>query len=154
MRFPRFLILAAVLAVFASTGGCDDFFDRPPLERDFGTAYDLLFNQPSADDAQGRITPFIDEDGLLRVFVRFAGGCVEHRFRPDFLLTEESASVWLIHADNGDNCGGENIEEISISLPPLVLERSQIFLIGPSGDEREVPRFFDEDEEEEGPPTP
>ena len=121
--------------------GCDGIFSRPPLERDFGTGYDILFNEPSTDDVDGRLTPFIDEDGVLRVIVRFVGGCVEHRFRPDYQLTDTSASVWLIHSSNGDTCGGENITEIAVELPPVVLDRETIFLIGPSGNEREIPRF-------------
>lgn len=127
-------LLAFAVCLFA-VSACD-LVERPPLERFFGTPYVVLEDQlPGGASNAAQPTPFLDQDGLLYLTVSYSGGCADHRFRLQMDLLETAATIWFIHADNGDACGGDTIEPLVLQLPAAVLERPTIILSVPGGNE-------------------
>ena len=140
LRSLILLVPAVVLAVLAI--GCDALVDRPGFVLEFGAPYNVLFGE-SATTVSGLThpTPFIDEAGALHVAVEFTGGCADHTFRADYTLAETSATIWLVHASNGDACEARLTEEVVVALPASVLEKALLVLVSPSGREEPIARF-------------
>lgn len=140
LRSLILLVPACTLAVLAI--GCDALVDRPGLVLEFGSPYNVLFGQSvTAVNGLTHSTPFTDTGGGLHVAVEFSGGCANHSFRADYTLAEATATIWLVHASNGDACLERLAEEVVVALPATVLEKETLILISPSGREEAIARF-------------
>ena len=142
MHFHRLILLAPAIALAVFAVGCDALVDRPGLALEFGAPYSVLFGE-TVTSANGTIqsTPFTDAGGALHVGVEFTGGCANHTFRADYTLAESTATIWLVHASNGDACLERLAEEIVVALPANVLEKTLLVLVSPSGREEAIARF-------------
>jgi hypothetical protein len=132
--------LLALLMLVLLGGGCD-LVERPPIQRDFGAPYEILFNVPAAEVIPGArgITPLIEEQrGSIVAVVRYLGGCAPHTFRLDYTLEGDQALIWFIHASNADECAGDVIHVIQEPLPFEVLAKATIVLLEPSSNETEL----------------
>ena len=134
--------MARQLRGAALAAGCDALVDRPGLALEFGAPYSVLFGE-TVTSASGIVqsTPFTDIGGALHVGVEFTGGCANHTFRADYTLAETAATIWLVHASNGDTCLERLAEEVVVALPASVLEKATLVLVSPSGREETIARF-------------
>ena len=142
MRLRSLLLLvpAAVLTLLAI--GCDALVDRPGLTLEFGSPYSVLFGESvTAVSGLTHSTPFTDTGGALHVAVEFTGGCANHTFRADYTLAKSAATIWLVHASNGDACEARLTAEVVVALPAGVLEKALLVLLSPSGREETIARF-------------
>ncbi len=138
----RLILPTFVCALVLAAIGCDALVDRPELARDFGSPYNVLFGEVvEAANGLTQATPFTDGSGALHVAVQFTGGCANHTFRADHTLAEASATVWLVHASNGETCEALLSVEVVVPLPSDVLEKDDIILVGPSGQDEIATRF-------------
>jgi hypothetical protein len=126
MRPQRPLVVLALLAA-----GCD-LIGRPPIEQEFGAPYHVLLGAP-AEAADLRETPYLDTDGRLVVVVAYTGGCADHLFGLDYVLSETEARLWIIHDDPGDVCTEALRAELAFEVNEAVLARPRIVLAEPSG---------------------
>lgn len=142
MRLRRLIVLTPAILLLVLAAGCDGLVDRPALALEFGSPYNVLFGEP-VTTANGLVqsTPFTDEGGSLHVAVEFTGGCADHTFRLDYTLAESTATLWLVHASNGDSCEARLAVEVVVALPPEVLQKEALTLVDPSGREEIVARF-------------
>ncbi|MCH7638120.1 MAG: hypothetical protein IH855_01450 [Bacteroidetes bacterium] len=142
MRLRHLILLVPAIALAVLAAGCDALVDRPGLALEFGAPYSVLFGE-SVTAANGLVqsTPFTDAGGALHVAVEFTGGCANHTFRADYTLAESAATIWLVHASNGDACEARLIEEVVVALPTGVLEKALLVLVSPSGREETIARF-------------
>ncbi|SRR5690606_12055586 len=125
--------LAPPLLALLLLAGCD-LLDRPPLERTYGAPYDFFVETAPGPNGEGSPAPFLSEDGVLHVTVRYTGGCAEHTFRLETELTDAVATVWLVHEDDGDTCEALLMNHLRIRLSNAVLARPRIVLAAPAGE--------------------
>ncbi len=142
MRLRSLLLLVPAISLAVLAAGCDALVDRPALALEFGAPYSVLFGE-TVTSASGIVqsTPFTDIEGALHVGVEFTGGCANHTFRADYTLAETAATIWLVHASNGDTCLERLAEEVVVALPASVLEKATLVLVSPSGREETIARF-------------
>ena len=142
MRLRSLLLLVPAISLAVLAAGCDALVDRPGLALEFGAPYSVLFGE-TVTSASGIVqsTPFTDIGGALHVGVEFTGGCANHTFRADYTLAETAATIWLVHASNGDTCLERLAEEVVVALPASVLEKATLVLVSPSGREETIARF-------------
>lgn len=142
MRLRSLILLVPAISLAVLAAGCDALVDRPGLALEFGAPYSVLFGE-TVTSANGTVqsTPFTDIGGALHVGVEFTGGCANHTFRADYTLAETAATIWLVHASNGDTCLERLAEEVVVALPASVLEKATLVLVSPSGREETITRF-------------
>jgi len=142
MRLRGLILLVPAIALVVLAVGCDALVDRPGLALEFGSPYDVLFGETvTLENGIVQSTPFTDIGGALHVGVEFNGGCASHTFRADYTLAESVATIWLIHASNGEVCEARLAAEVVVALPAVVLEKSRLVLVSPSGREQTIARF-------------
>jgi hypothetical protein len=129
------VILALLLAPLMAA--CDrDGEPRAIFDSDEGGALNLgdEYRFATADRETSPDEPPVIENDSLHVWVRYAGGCVDHRFSLGHRTQGDTADVWLRHDAGGDECTEDFVERLSIRLPESVLSRAHVRLVDPESD--------------------
>lgn len=139
MRKVQSTALFTALAVLVAAVGCN----QPPGSADgsdrssFGSPYQIVTNVSTAAPDE---PPAVVSDSLV-VLVTYAGGCNDHEFELASSVAGDSAEVWLIHDDGGDDCEALISERLLFAVPDRVLDASRIHLLNPNSDAPFVVRW-------------
>ncbi len=145
-RRSALLLLTTTALLVLVVAGCDALVDRPALTIEFGSAYTVRFGENVTETGGAvRSTPYTDILGTLHVAVEFSGGCASHFFQVDYVLSETTATIWLVHSANGDPCEAILTQEVSVRLPRAVLEKDDLILVSPSGRDEPITRYDNAD---------
>jgi hypothetical protein len=111
------IIIFALLLV----GGCVN---------DKGEDLKISFGSPYGIDTRNGF-PKISYDSLI-VQVNYSGCTRNHSFKLEFIATNLSAQLWLLHETPGEACEMYVEETKSFLLPNEIRNKPKIFLVGPN----------------------
>lgn len=120
------LLLGAVLLAGCDSGRAD------ASGPDFGDAYEVVTEAPSANGSTIDVTPRQAKRSLA-VTVAYGGGCAEHTFRLKAQQGDPTATVWIVHDAGGDACEALVYESLSLPLPEVARTSPSAVLLAPDG---------------------